>query len=36
MHRQRSVALDADRAAEAVDRQALDEVVGRGGFAIEQ
>ena len=31
-----SIALDPDRAAQAIDRQALDEVVGRRGLAIEQ
>ena len=30
------VALDRDRAAQAVDCQALDEVVGGFGFAVEQ
>ena len=34
--RQRVVALDRDRPAQAVDRQALDQVVRRVGLAIEQ
>ena len=36
MDREPVVALDADRAAQAVDRQALDQVVRRLGLAVEQ
>ncbi len=36
MDRQRIVALDPDRPAQAIDRQALDQVVGRRGLAVEQ
>jgi hypothetical protein len=36
MHSQRIVSIDADRAAQAVDRQPLDQVLGCRGLAIEQ
>jgi len=36
VHRHRWIALDPDRPAQAVDGQALDEVVGSLGFAVEQ
>ena len=36
MHREGRVALDQDRPAQAVDRQALHKIVGGGGFAVEQ
>ena len=36
MDGERIVAVDRDRAAQAVDRQALDQVVGSFGFAVEQ
>ena len=36
MHGNRGIALDPDGAAQAIDRQALDQIVGRGGFAVEQ
>ena len=36
MHRYRGIALNRDWAAQAIDRQALDEIIGGGGFAVEQ
>ena len=36
MDRERALALDRDRPAQAINRQALDEIIRRFGFAIDE